>query len=332
MTKNENKKFVIGVDMGGTKILAAVVSESGEILGRAKKKTRPERPTEEILGRIIAVCREAVEDAKLTFERISGIGIGSPGPLDPVKGMVIETPNVNLTGAKITDFVNQELGVPAFLDNDVNVGTFGEFVYGAGKGCRHLIGLFLGTGIGGGAIVDGKLLHGHSYNAAELGHIKVRAFGAKCGCGNQGCLEAYASKTALIKRFQKAVKKGKSTVLTELIGNDWSKLTSKVFWQAFDAKDKLVVGELERAAKLTGVAVGSLLNAFSPEKVIIGGGMMEALEKELLPIIQKYARKNCFPIISEGVDIVPAALGDDAGILGAAAIAWKRLKGEKVAV
>lgn len=332
MSKPENEKYVIGVDLGGTKILAAVISESGTILSRAKKKTKPERPTEEILGRLVETCREAVQEAKIPLEKIVGVGVGSPGPLDPQKGMVIETPNVNLTKAHITDFITKELKVPAFLDNDVNVGTFGEFVYGAGKGCRHLVGIFLGTGIGGGIIVDGKLLHGYSYNAGELGHLKVRAFGAKCGCGNKGCLEAYASKTAMIKFFKRAVKKGKPTILKDLVGDNWEKLTSKVFRQAFDAKDKLVVSNLERAAKLTGVAVGSLLNILSPEKVIIGGGMIESLEKELMPIIQKYAKMNCFSIISKGVDIVPAALGDDAGILGAAAIAWKRIKGESVAV
>ncbi|MBN2328771.1 MAG: ROK family protein [Candidatus Omnitrophica bacterium] len=332
MSNSENTKYVIGVDLGGTKILAAVIGESGEVISRAKKKTKPERPTEEILGRLVSVCREAVEASKLSFDQISGVGIGSPGPLDPEKGIVIETPNVNLTGAKITDFVSGELGIPAFLDNDVNVGTFGEFVYGAGKGCRHLVGIFMGTGIGGGVIVDGKLLHGFSYNAGELGHLKVRAFGAKCGCGDRGCLEAYASKTAMIKNFKKAVKKGKATILTELIGDNWNKLTSKVFRKAWDANDKLVINELERAAKLTGVAVGSLLDVLSPEKVIIGGGLVEALEEELLPIIRENAKKNCFPIISKDVEIVPAALGDDAGILGAAAIAWKRLKGEAVAV
>ncbi|MGC9329626.1 MAG: ROK family protein, partial [Candidatus Hinthialibacter sp.] len=146
MSNNEKTKYVIGVDLGGTKILAAVISESGEVISRAKKKTKPDRPTEEILGRLVDVCREAVKASKISFDQISGVGIGSPGPLDPEKGIVIETPNLNLTGAKITDFVSQELGVPAFLDNDVNVGTFGEFVYGAGKGCRHLVGIFMGTG------------------------------------------------------------------------------------------------------------------------------------------------------------------------------------------
>ncbi len=332
MSKNIDKKYVIGVDLGGTKILAAVIDEDGGILSRAKKKTKAERPAEEILGRLTSVCIEAVEKADISFDEIKGIGIGSPGPLDPEKGMVIETPNLNLTGACITDFVSNELGVPSFLDNDVNVGTFGEFVYGAGQGCKHIVGLFLGTGIGGGVIVDGKLLHGHSFNAGELGHLKVRAFGAKCGCGMHGCLEAYASKTAMIKYFQKAVAKGKTTILTELIGDNWEKLTSKIFKIAYEADDKLVVKELNRAAKLTGVAIGSLLNILSPEKVIIGGGLIEAMDKELMPVIIEYAKANSFPIIHQNVDIVPAALGDDSGILGAAAIAWKRLEGKSVAV
>ncbi len=326
MSKNIDKKYVVGVDLGGTKILAAVIDNDGNVLSRAKKKTKADRPAEEILGRLTSVCIEAVEKAGISFDEIKGIGIGSPGPLDPVKGMVIETPNLNLTGACITDYVSNELGVPSFLDNDVNVGTFGEFVFGAGKDCKHIVGLFLGTGIGGGVIVDGKLLHGHSFNAGELGHLKVRAFGEKCGCGMRGCLEAYASKTAMIKHFKKAVAKGKPTILTELIGDNWAKLTSKIFKQAYEANDKLVIKELNRAAKLTGVAIGSLLNVLSPEKVIIGGGLIEAMDKELMPVIIEYARANSFPIIYKDVDIVPAALGDDSGILGAAAIAWKRLE------
>ena len=317
--------YVLGVDLGGTKILAAVVSQSGEILGRAKKKTKPERPAEEILGRIAACCREAVEAAQVPLADITAVGIGSPGPLDPIKGTVIETPNINLVNAPITGFLSQDLGVPAYIDNDVNVGTFGEYVYGAGQGRKHVIGIFMGTGIGGGLIVDGKLLHGFSYNAGELGHIKLVVNGRKCGCGQRGCLEAYASKTAMIRSLQRSIKKGKSTILTKLIGEDWSKLTSSVFSQAVEAKDKLVLREIKTAARFTGIGVGSLINVLSPEMVIIGGGLMGTLSDLILPIIQDYAKKNCFPIMYEGVEIVPARLGDDAGILGAAAIAWEKV-------
>ena len=319
------ERAVLGVDLGGTKILAAVVTQSGNIISRAKKKTKPAKPMEDILGRIEACCREAVEASGIPLDHIAGVGVGSPGPLDPVKGIVIETPNLNLTGAPITPYLNQKLNLPAFIDNDVNVGTLGEFVYGAGQGKKDVVGIFLGTGIGGGIIIDGRLLHGFSYNAGELGHMKIRAGGAKCGCGQRGCLEAYASKTALIKRFQRAVKKGTKTILVDLIGDDWSKLTSSVFKKAVEADDKLVIEEITRAGKYTGLAVGSLLNILSPEMVIIGGGLMEALGDRILTLIRQFAQKNSFPIAFDGVQIVPAKLGDDAGILGAAALACRHL-------
>jgi glucokinase len=324
-----DNRVVIGVDLGGTKVLAAVITESGEILSRAKKKTKPEKPPEEILGRVAACCREAAEGAGIALDAIQGVGIGSPGPLDPDKGIVIETPNMNLTNAPVTAFLQKELGIPVFLDNDVNVGTLGEYVYGAGKGLKHVVGIFMGTGIGGGVIVDGKLLHGFSYNAGELGHMKICAGGDVCGCGQKGCLEAYASKTAMIKRFKNAVNSGRKTILTKLVGNDWSKLTSRVFLKAVEEKDELVTKEVRRAARYTGVAVGSLLNILSPEMVVIGGGLVEALGDRVLKIIRKYAKENSFPITFQDVQIVAAALGDDAGILGAAALAWRNLNERK---
>ena len=324
-----DERIVIGVDLGGTKILAAVVTESGDILSRAKKKTKPEKKPEEILARVASCCREAAEEAGFSMDAIRGIGIGSPGPLDPERGIVIETPNINLTNAPVKSFLENDLGVSVFLDNDVNVGTLGEFVYGAGKGKNHVVGIFMGTGIGGGVIIDGKLLHGYSFNAGELGHMKIRAGGDVCGCGQRGCLEAYASKTAMIKYFQKAVKSGEKTILTDLVGSNWSKLTSKVFRQGVEAKDKLVCKVINRAARFTGIGVGSLLNILSPEMVIIGGGIVEALGERVLKIIRKNAEKNCFPITFKGVEIVQAALGDDSGILGAAALAWRNLPEQK---
>jgi len=327
-TSKKTGKHVLGIDLGGTKILTAVVTQSGEVISRAKKKTQAKKSTAVILDRLAMCCRDAVEAAGMNFKQISGIGIGSPGPLDPIKGEVIETPNMNLTGAPITAHLEKQFKVPTFLDNDVNIGTLGEFTYGAGKGKKHVVGIFLGTGVGGGVIVDGKLLHGFSLNAGELGHMKLVVGGDVCGCGLKGCLEAYASKTAIIRRMKKAVDSGKPTILTDLIGSDWTKLTSKVFKQAVADNDKLVKTEIRRAAKYTGIGVGSLLNILSPEVVVIGGGLVEALEDEIMPLVRRHAERNCFPIVSKGVQIVPAKLGDDAGILGAAALAWQRL-GEK---
>ncbi|MDX9755838.1 MAG: ROK family protein [bacterium] len=168
--KKTKQKFVVGVDLGGTKMLAAVVSRSGKVISRAKKKTKADQPAVEILKRLVKCCQEAVKDAKLTFKQIEGIGIGSPGPLDPIKGTVLDTPNLNLTNAPITAYLSKTLKCKVFLDNDVNIGTLGEFSYGAGKGNKDVVGIFLGTGVGGGIIINGKLHHGQCLNAGERGH------------------------------------------------------------------------------------------------------------------------------------------------------------------
>lgn len=322
------ERVMLGVDLGGTKILAAAVTESGKILGRSKKKTKAERDPEEILARVVECCHGAVADAGLTLDRIEAVGVGSPGPLDPVRGVVLHTPNLNLSDAPIAPYLNEKLGKPVFLDNDVNVGTLGEYVYGAARGKEDVVGIFLGTGIGGGLIINERLIHGKSYNAGEIGHLKVKAGGARCGCGQRGCLEAYASKTAMIRRLRKAVDRGETTALSQLIGTDWSKLTSRVFAKAYDQNDPLVVGEIHRAAKYTGVAVGSLINLLSPETIVIGGGLMEAMGGRMLDRIKAKARKCAFEMIYDTVEIVPAQLGDDAGILGAAALAFKKRAAE----
>ncbi|MBZ0255498.1 ROK family protein [bacterium] len=319
------KDYVVGIDLGGTKILSAVVDKEGNIVSRAKKKTKAQRSSDEILVRLEECTRDAIESSGLPADQFAAVGIGSPGPLDPIEGCILETPNLNLSNAPIAPYLREKLNMPVFLDNDVNVGTFGEFTYGAAKGKQHVIGIFLGTGVGGGVILNGEPFHGASLNAGELGHTKIVVYGDKCGCGDRGCLEAYASKTAMIKRLQKRISKGKKSVLTELTNGDWTKLTSSVFVKAIEAGDKITIKEIQRAAKYTGVAVGSLMNILSPEMVVIGGGLVEALEDTIMPDIQYHAKKNCFPIMSEKCEIVPAKLGDDAGILGAAAIAWKRL-------
>ncbi|MDP8246298.1 MAG: ROK family protein [Candidatus Hinthialibacter antarcticus] len=320
------KNHVVGIDLGGTKILSAVVDREGNVLSRAKKKTKAQRTSDEILLRLEECSREAIEASGVPASEIAAVGIGSPGPLDPITGCILETPNLNLSNAPIAPYLIEKLAMPVFLDNDVNVGTFGEFTYGAAKGKQHVIGIFLGTGVGGGVILNGEPFHGASLNAGELGHTKIVAYGDKCGCGDRGCLEAYASKTAMIKRIKKRISKGKKSILTDLTNGDWTKLTSSVFVKAIEANDKITVNEIHRASKYTGVAVGSLMNILSPEMVVIGGGLVEALEAQIMPDIRYHAERNCFPIMSEKCEIVPAMLGDDAGILGAAAIAWKRLE------
>lgn len=321
----ENRRYVIGIDLGGTKVLAGVVDEQGNIIGRGKKKTRAERSPDEILERLADCCRKALDDAGLAMDAIEAIGVGAPGPLDPEKGIIFDTPNLSLNHTPLTPYLTQQFGVPAYLDNDVTVGTFGEFIYGAARGKKDIVGIFMGTGIGGGLIFGGKRYHGASLNSGEIGHIKVKVGGALCGCGQRGCLEAYASKTAIIKQMQRRIAKGKSSIVPELIQGDWSKLSSSVFKAAVERNDKVTVKQLKRAAMYTGVALGSLMNTLSPEAVVIGGGMIEAVGDLLMPIIRENAQRNCFSIMYDHCEIVEAALGDDSGMLGAAALAWEGL-------
>ncbi len=207
---------VVGIDLGGTKILAAVISRGGEILSRSKRKTRSERGPAEVLDRMAECARDAVQAAGLSMSDILAVGVGSPGPLDPIRGVVLHTPNLEgFVDVHIKGELESRLGLPVFVDNDVNVGMYGEFVYGAARGVQHAVGLFVGTGVGGGIIIDGRLHHGFSQNGGELGHMILETRGPRCGCGNRGCLEAFASRTAIQRDLKTAIKKGKETVVFE---------------------------------------------------------------------------------------------------------------------
>ena len=329
--KSPSEPVVIGLDLGGTKILAAVITRDGRILSRAKRKSRPDRGQTVILDRMATTAREAAEYAGISIREVQGVGVGSPGPLDTEKGIVIETPNLPLTQAPIVASLERDLGIPVVLDNDVNVGTLGEKFYGAGQGVDNIVGLFPGTGLGGGIIIDGRLHRGVSMNAGELGHMTVNFDGEKCGCGKRGCLEAYASRTAIVKRIQNLInngKKGKSPI-EEIVNGNWALCTSGALSRALEQGDKAVSRALNEAAEALGVGIGSLCNILGPEKVILGGGVIEAVGDTLLPVIRKAAKENAFGINIDNVDIVPAALGDDAGIMGAAALIWQALEDDE---
>ena len=220
---------VIGVDMGGTKILSAVIDAEGNILGTAKVPTKAGKGAVAVIDRIADCVQKAVSKSGVAAESIQAIGIGAPGPLDPATGVVIFAPNLGWRDVPLKAELEARTGFLTFVDNDVNVGTLGEHVFGAGRGVQNVVGIFVGTGIGGGIILHGELFHGASKTAGEIGHIIVKAGGPRCGCGTRGCLEAIASRTAMTKQFQKAIlKKGQKSVLSELTGggpwgySEWS--------------------------------------------------------------------------------------------------------------
>ncbi len=320
---------VIGVDMGGTKTLAAVVNASGSILATAKIPTQAKDDTSIVIDRISDCIKEALQKSDIPEDTIRAIGIGAPGPLDPETGVVIFAPNLGWKDVPLKTELEQRTGIPTFVDNDVNVGTLGEHTYGSGRGVQNLVGIFIGTGIGGGIIMNGKLFHGASKTAGEIGHIIVQEGGPKCGCGNRGCLEALASRTAITKQLRNSIrKKGKKSVITELTDNNLQQIRSGTLAKALRSKDKLTRKIFKKTTKYLGVGIGSIVNFLNPEMIVLGGGVVEALDHDFIKNIRKATKKFALPNTLKGVQIVRAQLGDDAGVLGAAALARQRLKTE----
>ena len=316
---------VIGVDMGGTKILSAVIDAEGKILSTAKVPTKADKGPSIVIDRIAESIQRAVDKSGVDTASIQAIGIGAPGPLDPATGVVIFAPNLRWKDVRLKDELEARVNIPTFVDNDVNVGTLGEHVFGAGKGFQNVVGIFVGTGIGGGIILQGELFHGASKTAGEIGHIIVKAGGPRCGCGTRGCLEAISSRTAMAKQFQKAiVKKGKKSVISELTGGDLGTIRSGVLAKAIRLNDKLTLKIIKKATKYLGIGIGSIVNFLNPEIIVLGGGVVEALDDTFLNDIRAAAEKYSLPNTLNGVQIVPAKLGDNSGILGAAALARQR--------
>ncbi|MCK5797788.1 MAG: ROK family protein [Deltaproteobacteria bacterium] len=313
----------VGVDIGGTKLYAVIANADGKILGSGRKKTRPELGFDGVMNRVAEVVTEACDDADISLHTVASIGVGAPSPMR-ADGTAVSAPNLGWRDAPVGATLARALDRPIITANDCDAGTLGEFVYGAGAGAQILVGLFMGTGLGGGVVIDGRLVRGEDNLAAEIGHMVVHVDGRRCGCGHRGCLEAYASKTAIAKRVTCAVAcDGRETLLTDLCNGDYSHLRSGLLAKAYAAKDDLTVESLHEAARYLGVGIANLITLLGPSVVILGGGVMEALGKKLLPRIKRAAAETAFPPgAAKRTKIRLAALGDDAVALGA--VAWAR--------
>ena len=318
---NAMRRFVLGIDLGGTKVSAAVVDASGRIAARARAKTRAWRDDEEVFATIVLTGRRAIASAGLDSSDLAAVGIGAPGPLDADSGYIIESTNLKFNNFPLGPRLSQEFGVQAIVDNDVNAGLYGEFKAGAGRGMRDVLGVFVGTGIGGGLILDGRLYRGWSKNAGEVGHIIINSGGPRCGCGNRGCLEALASRVAITRDARRAIKRGRKTILAGHLKKETDLLSSQMLKSAYDKGDAVALKLMNRAAKSIGVGLGSLLNLLGPEMIILGGGVIEAMDNEFIKRIDRATRKVAFDVCVRDLKIVKAELGDDAGVIGAAILA-----------
>jgi glucokinase len=295
-------------------------------LARAKVSTKAERGKEEVIERIARCVQDAVDECDLNLKQVRGIGIGAPGAVSPENGEVIFAPNLQWKDVPLKKELEKILGVPVFLENDANICILGIHEKELKSKPRNVVGIFLGTGIGGGLILEGKLYSGFNRTAGEIGHMVIEVGGPKCGCGNKGCFEALASRTAIFRKIQSAVKDGQKTVLTEMLGEDLKELRSGDLRKAIRKDDKFTEKIIEEAAEFTGIAVANLINIFNPEVVVLGGGIIDALEDEMMPIITKTAKEYAMSGTAKGIEIIATKVGDDAGILGGAVLARKETK------
>jgi glucokinase len=318
--------YTIGMDLGGTKILAAVVSREGRIVAEAKLKTKPDEGPDAVIERMIQAARKAVQRAGIEWADVLGMGIGAPGPMDPETGVVYNPPNLpGWNEVPLGSRLAEGLGVPIFVENDVNLGTLGEHALGAGQGTQDMVGIFVGTGVGGGLILGGELRSGYRHAAAEVGHMIILADGPVCGCGKRGCLESVASRTAIDRDIRLGIAAGRETLVLELTGGKLDRLTSGVLAKAWSQGDPLVVEILTKAQWYLGLLTASIVNLIDPEMVVFGGGVVEALGEDLLAPIRVTARQYFIQQAgADQVQIVTARLGDQAGVLGAAVLARQR--------
>ena len=307
----------VGVDLGGTNIQAGIMVGEGKLLARDSTKTKAEEGDKEVISRIVKVVRKVTDAAGLKHDDLAGLGIGAPGAIDVKKGTVIRAMNLGWTDYPLTKVLDKELGLPIVVDNDVNVGTWGAYRAGAAKDFEDVLGVFIGTGIGGGLVLGGKLYHGHHMTAGEIGHVVVDA-DAPLG---RRTLENLASRTNIANQLAALIRASHPSVITELTDGDLSKIRSKVLAKAFEQGDELTVEVIGNAAKYIGIAIANMATMLSFEAALLGGGVTEALGKPFVKLVEKTYREYAFPETLKQCPIVGSTLGDDAGVVGAAWLA-----------
>ncbi len=327
MAKSEEPRYGLGIDLGGTKILAGIIDlDKGTVIATAKKKTRTKQGTGELLTRMGDAAQEALATAKLKEGAVASIGVAAAGQVDPERGVLIAAPNLGgLANIPIAESLGGRFGLPVRLGNDVQGAALGELHFGAAHGVARSLCVFVGTGVGGALINGGVLDSGPNATAGEIGHLIVHADGRFCGCGGRGHLEAYASRTAMTRRLQEELRRGRPSILRDLLkaeGADdnapgGTAIRSSLLAEALKEDDELTLEVLHEAVRFLAYGLTSAINLYNPARIIIGGGVVEAVPT-LVDLVRPIALREALPAAARGIEIVPSQLGDDAGIVGAA--------------
>jgi glucokinase len=316
-------RLILGVDVGGTNVVVGTVAEDGSALyGLQKERTRTTDGPEAVVQQIAMMVERSLEATGTALARddlnVVGVGIGSPGPLDTKRGVVLTTPNLGWTNFPLRDRVSEAVDLPATLDNDANCAIFGEWWRGAARGGRVVVGLTVGTGIGGGIVLDGRIFHGASDIAGEFGHMSIDSTGRRCKCGNYGCLEAYASGSAIADRAVEGIEVGAETRLPEYVNGELDTITAQVVYDAAHDGDEYALEVIEDTARFLGTGVANLINIFNPEIAVICGGVTAAGERLFAPLRKEVALRAFKPAV-EMCRIVAGELAGTAGVYGAVA-------------
>jgi glucokinase len=326
MKSSSKNRYWLGFDLGGTKMMATVFDKDFNIVAYRRKKTKDAKGSKGVLARIVETVEEALQAAHLDHKHLSGIGIGSPGWLDLDRGVILYAPNLGLRNVPLKKELTKDFGCPVVVANDVDAGTYGEYRFGAGQGVRCLVGVFPGTGIGGGMVYEGKLFRGSIGSCLEIGHIHMQPKGRLCGCGRRGCLETVASRLAIAAEAGAAAYRGEAPHLLELAGTDVAGIRSGALASAIKAGDHVIEEIVTHSAKDLGIAIGSVVNLLAPDMVVLGGGLVEAMPGLYVQEVRASIKKQALRPYTKSLKVVVAKLGDDAVVMGAAALAAEHVR------
>ena len=310
--------YRIGIDLGGTNIAVGVVDEEYRIVGRGKMKTALPRSAQEIFADIVTACNMAAADAGITMDEIVSVGLGSPGAINKEDGVIEYSNNLKFDRVPACSILSEALGKPVFIDNDANCAAFGEALAGAGKGVKDFVAITLGTGVGSGVVINGRIYSGANSIAAELGHTVIAMDGEPCTCGRRGCWEAYSSATALIRQTKDAMRHAHDSVMWELTDNDYSKVTGRTAFDAMRKGDAAGKAVVDRYIDYLACGIVNVINALQPEVLCIGGGISHEGDNLLIPLSKRVERDRYTEYAKSQTILRCAQLGNDSGIIGAA--------------
>lgn len=310
-------KYYVGIDLGGTNIVAGVVDEEYKIVAKASTKTNCPRPEKEIADDMAKMALQAVANANLTIDDIEWIGIGTPGIANSSTGIIEFAGNLGFNNTPMVKYIKESIDKPVFIENDANAAAYGEYVAGAAKGAKNAVCITLGTGVGGGIIIDGKIYAGSNFAGAEIGHTVIEVDGAQCSCGRKGCFEAYSSATGLIRMTKEAIAEHPDCKMADS-ANEKGKVTARTSFDCMRAGDKYAKAVVDKYIKYLAAGITNTINIFQPDVLCIGGGVCNEGDPLLLPVKELVKNEDFARNSAKNTKIVIAELGNDAGIIGAA--------------